>query len=268
MGFKTPIVSDTISENTKRRNTMHYIDWMEIIYWSLFVLLIIGEILVVFVFKLDKKHVVRDWVEPAFEAMIIATILRIFVIQAFAIPTPSMEDTLLVGDHPMAIKFAYGLYNPLDHKMYFDFNKPKRGDVVIFRDPTGKTNAMWIKRCMGLPGDVMSMKDKVLYINGIQQIEPYVTHKDINIYPAWRTNRDNFPPTVVPPGTLFMMGDNRDESYDSRFFGFLPYNKVRGKAVIVYWPLNRIKIIKHVKINAGTPPSNTAMPSPVTATAK
>jgi len=265
MDFKTPGLSGTISENQTRRNNMHYIDWMEIIYWSLFALLIIGEILVAFVFKLDKKHVVRDWVEPAFEAMIIATILRIFVIQAFAIPTPSMEDTLMVGEHPMAIKFAYGLYNPLDHKMYFDFNKPKRGDVVIFRDPTGKTNAMWIKRCMALPGDVVEMKDKVLFINGVKQDEPYVVHKDMTVYPAWRTNRDNFPPTTIPAGTLFMMGDNRDESYDSRFFGFLPYNKLRGKAVLVYWPLNKINIIKHVKVNAGTPPVGA---SPVTATAK
>lgn len=227
---------------------MKYIDWMEIIYWSLFVLLIIGEILVAFVFKLDKKNVVRDWVEPAFEAMIIATILRIFVIQAFAIPTPSMENTLMVGEHPMAIKFAYGLYNPMDQKMYFDFNKPKRGDVVIFRDPTEKTNSMWIKRCMGLPGDTIEVKDKALYINGKKMDEPYVVHKDMRIFPAYYQPRDNFGPITVAKGTLFMMGDNRDESYDSRFFGALPVNKIRGQAILVYWPVDKIKIIKQIKV--------------------
>jgi signal peptidase I len=233
---------------------MKYIDWMEIIYWTLFVLLVIGEILVAYVYKLDKKNVIRDWVEPAYEAMIIATILRIFVIQAFAIPTPSMENTLMVGEHPMAIKFSYGLYNPLDQKMYFDFNKPKRGDVVIFRDPTGKTTSMWIKRCMGLPGDVMEMKDKQLYINGQKMDEPYVVHKDMRIFPAYFQPRDTFGPITVPQGSYFMMGDNRDQSYDSRFWGALPFNKIRGKAFIVYWPLNKLKVIKHIKITVPQPP--------------
>lgn len=232
---------------------MKYIDWMEIIYWTLFVLLVIGEILVAYVFKLDKKHVVRDWVEPAFEAMIIATILRIFVIQAFAIPTPSMENTLMVGEHPMAVKFAYGLYNPMDQKIYFDFNKPKRGDVVIFRDPTEKTNSMWIKRCMGLPGDVMEMKEKQLYINGQKMDEPYIVHKDMRVFPSYFQPRDNFGPITVPKNSYFMMGDNRDQSYDSRFFGFLPANKIRGKAFLVYWPLNKLKIIKHIKIHVPPP---------------
>lgn len=232
---------------------MKYIDWMEIIYWSLFALLIIGEILVVYVYKLDKKHVVRDWVEPAFEAMIIATILRIFVIQAFAIPTPSMENTLMVGEHPMAIKFSYGLYNPVDKKMYLDFNKPKRGDVVIFRDPTGKSNSMWIKRCMGVPGDVLEMKDKQLYINGKKMDEPYKVHKDMRTLPAYLTPRDNFAPVTVPKNSYFMMGDNRDQSLDSRFWGVLPNTNIRGKAFIVYWPINEMKVIKHIKIEAPAP---------------
>jgi signal peptidase I len=234
---------------------MKYIDWMEIIYWTLFALLVVGEILVAYVYKLDKKNVVRDWVEPAFEAMIIATILRIFVIQAFAIPTPSMENTLMVGEHPMALKFAYGLYNPLDHKMILDFNKPKRGDVVIFRDPTEKTTSMWIKRCMGLPGDIIEMKDKVLFINGQKMEEPYIVHKDMIIYPPQYSPRDTFGPVTVPEGHYFMMGDNRDQSYDSRFFGFLPYNKIRGQAFLVYWPVNKIKMIKHIKISVPPPPA-------------
>ncbi len=225
------------------------IDYMEIIYWCIFAALMIGEFLVAKVYKLDKKHVVRDWVEPAYEAIIIATILRIFVIQSFAIPSGSMEDSLKIGDHPMAIKFAYGLYNPLQDKLIFDFIKPKRGDVIIFRDPTGKTNEMWIKRCMAIPGDTIEMKDKVFYLNGKKLDEPYIVHKDPHIYPFPQTTRDNFPQIVVPKGYIFAMGDNRDNSYDSRFWGFLPYKKLRGKAFCVYWPPNRIKIIKHYKIN-------------------
>jgi signal peptidase I len=232
---------------------MKFIDWSEIIYWSLFALLTIGEILVVFVYKLDKKHIVRDWVEPAFEAIIIATILRTFVIQAFAIPTPSMENTLLVGEHPMAVKFAYGLYNPFDNKMILQFKKPHRGDVIIFRDPTGKTNAMWIKRCIGVPGDTIEMRDKTLYLNGQKLDEPYVVHKDPKTYPAMYTQRDNFAPITVPDGTIFAMGDNRDQSYDSRFWGFLPENKLRGQAVIVYWPINRMKVIKHWRLDIPEP---------------
>ncbi len=238
---------------------MKFIDWSEIIYWSLFALLTIGEILVVFVYKLDKKHVVRDWVEPAFEAIIIATILRTFIIQAFAIPTPSMENTLLVGEHPMAIKFAYGIYNPLDKKLILQFKKPKRGDVIIFRDPTNKTTAMWIKRCIAIPGDTVEMKNKDLYLNGKKLDEPYAVHKDPKVYPAMYTPRDNFAPQTVPEGTIFAMGDNRDYSYDSRFWGFLPENKLRGQAAIVYWPLNRIKVIKHWKIDAPEPPKTPSL---------
>jgi len=249
------------------------VDYMEIIYWCIFAALMIGEFLVAKVYKLPKKHVIRDWVEPAYEAIIIATILRIFVIQSFAIPTGSMEDSLMIGDHPMAFKFVYGLYNPLQDRLIFDFVKPQRGDVIIFRDPTGKTNEMWIKRCMAVPGDTIEMKDKVFYLNGKKLDEPYVVHKDPNLYPFpdqimknipasitpqmmfqfFYANRiiarDNFPKMTVPPGYIFAMGDNRDNSYDSRFWGFLPYKKLRGKAFCVYWPFNRIKLIKHYKIN-------------------
>jgi signal peptidase I len=232
---------------------MNYIDWSEIIYWGLFILLTVGEILVAFVYKLDKKNVIRDWVEPAFEAIIIATILRTFVIQAFAIPTPSMENTLLVGEHPMAIKFSYGIYNPMDQKMILKFKKPHRGDVIIFRDPTGKTNAMWIKRCIGIPGDTIEMKDKDLYLNGKKLDEPYIVHKDPKTYPATYTTRDNFAPVTVPEGTVFAMGDNRDQSYDSRFWGFLPENKLRGQAVLVYWPVNRMKMIKQWRLDIPSP---------------
>ncbi|MCE5300616.1 MAG: signal peptidase I [Spirochaetia bacterium] len=222
----------------------NYVEWSEVIYWSLFAALTIGEILVVYVYKLDKKHVVRDWVEPAFEAIIIATVLRVFIIQAFAIPTSSMEDTLLIGDHPMAVKCAYGVGNPINGKRLVTFKKPKRGDVVIFRDPTKQTASMWIKRCIALAGDRVEVKDKALYLNGVRVNEPYVVHKDPKVYPASLTYRDNFGPITVPAGSVFLMGDNRDFSYDSRFWGFIDEDKLKGRAAVVYWPPQRIKVIK------------------------
>jgi len=227
----------------------------EFIFWALFVLLTIGEILVVYVYKLPKENKIRDWVEPAFEAMIIAIVLRTFIIQAFRIPTSSMEDNLLIGDHLLADKFVYGSYVPWKDNTYARLTDPKRGDVVIFRYPLDK-KFMFIKRCMGLPGDIIQVKDKVLYINGQKMDEPYIYNKDMRVYPAYMTPRDNFGPVTVPPDSYFVMGDNRDNSADSRFWGFLERKYLRGKARLVYWPPNRWKIIKHLKIQA--PPAQGA----------
>jgi signal peptidase I len=215
----------------------------ETTYWIIFAAVMASYALVVMVFKLKKEHPVRDWAQAVFEAMLIATFLRITVVQTFAIPTPSMENTMLVGDHPVAMKFYYGYYNPFTDKLIFDINKPKRKDVVIMRDPTDKTNEMWIKRCVATAGDTVEIKDKTLYINNIRQEEPYVVHASPLSISGFFSPRDNFPLTTIPEGHIFVMGDNRDNSYDSRFWGPLPLKKVRGKAVFVYWPLNRIKVI-------------------------
>ncbi len=120
----------------------------EFIFWMLFVALTIAELLVVFVFKLKKDNVVRDWVEPAFEAIIIAIIIRALIIQAFRIPTSSMENTLLIGDHIIANKFVYGTIVPGKEDKILQFTHPKRGDVIIFRYPDDP-KLMFIKRCMG-----------------------------------------------------------------------------------------------------------------------
>jgi len=213
-------------------------------YWVIFTAITAIYAFVVMVLKLKKEHPVRDWAQAVFEALLIATFLRITVVQTFAIPTTSMENTLLVGDHPVAMKFYYGYYNPFNDKLVFDINKPKRNEVVIMRDPTDKTNEMWIKRCVAAAGDTVEIKDKVLYVNGEIQNEPYKTHSSPLTISAFFSPRDNFPLTTVPDGHIFVMGDNRDESYDSRFWGALPLKKVRGKAVCVYWPPNRIKLIK------------------------
>lgn len=221
----------------------------EFFYWALFGAVALAYALVVHVFKLKKEHPVRDWTQALFEAMLIASFLRIGVIQSFAIPTGSMEDTLRIGDHPMALKFSYGLYNPLSGKMIFDFKKPWRGEVVILRDPTGRSNEMWIKRCIAVAGDTVEMKDKTLFINGIKIQEPYVTYRDLRVFPFPHTTRDNFPKLAIPEGYVFLMGDNRDQSYDSRFFGPVPLTLIRGKGLLVYWPPNRLKLIEHFKFN-------------------
>ncbi len=239
--------------------TIFGIEVTEFIFWSLFVLLTIGEILVRFVFKLPKENKVRDWVEPAFEAIIIAIVIRTFFIQAFRIPTSSMEDTLLISDQIIANKFIYGTTVPWIKKdKILKFAKPKRGEVFIFRYPQDP-KFMFIKRCMGLPGDKLEMKDKVLYINGKKIDEPYVFRKDVRVFPASYTSRDNWGPITVPENCYWAMGDNRDYSSDSRFWGFLDFSYLRGKAWIVYWPPSRWRVIKHYNIDA---------PQQVTTTAK
>lgn len=242
------------------------LETMEFIFWSLFVGLTIGELLVVHVFKLPKENKIRDWVEPAFEAIIIAIIIRTFLIQAFKIPTSSMEDTLLINDHIIANKFIYGttIFYPemKDGKLKFKtakilrFSKPKRGDVVIFRYPVDP-KMMFIKRCIGLPGDTIEIKDKIVYVNNKKLDEKYVFHKDFRTFPKDYVPRDNFGPIKVPEGHYFVMGDNRDYSSDSRFWGFLPDEYLRGKAWIVYWPPNRWRFIKHIKIDIDEPVADT-----------
>jgi len=215
----------------------------EFIFWLLFIILTVAELLVVFVFKLKKENVVRDWVEPAFEAILIAIVIRALVIQAFRIPTSSMEDTLLIGDHLIANKFVYGTYVPGREDKIFKISKPKRGEIVIFRFPEDP-KYMFIKRCIGLPGDKIEIINKKVYVNDEPLEEPYVYHKDMRVLPR-RYGRDNYGPVIVPEEKFFVMGDNRDYSHDSRFWGFLPYDNLRGKAWVVYWPPSRWKFVKH-----------------------
>jgi signal peptidase I len=251
--------------------TIFGIEVTEFIFWSLFVALTIGEILVVYVFKLPKEDKVRDWVEPAFEAIIIAIVIRTLFIQAFRIPTSSMEDTLLISDQIIANKFIYGTTVPWSKDKILKFTRPKRGEVFIFRYPNDP-KMMFIKRCMGLPGDRIEMKDKIFYINGKKIDEPFTFHKDMRIFPASYAPRDNWGPITVPENCFWAMGDNRDYSSDSRFWGFLPFSYLRGKAWVVYWPPNRWRIIKHLKIDAPEPVTTTAVPAlkltPVPAKAK
>ena len=165
-------------------------------------------------------------------AVALALIIRTFGVQAFRIPSQSMEDTLLIGDHLFVSKFLYGAEIPFTGGVRLPgFRDPERGDVIVFRFPRDP-NQDYIKRCVGVPGDVVEYRDKVLYVNGQRQVEPYVKLADgERVDPG----RDGFGPITVPQGKYFMMGDNRDRSSDSRVWGFVDHSELRGKAIFIYW---------------------------------
>ncbi len=183
---------------------------------------------------MKKKGLVREYTEALIVAVILALIIRTFVVQAFKIPSGSMEDTLLVGDHILVNKFIYGERIPYTNIRFFDFNRPRRGDVIVFIYPEDESKD-FIKRVVGVEGDTIEVKDKNLYLNGELQNNPYAVHKDNAVLPAHVTKRDYFGPQKVPKDMLFVMGDNRDRSADSRFWGFVPMSKVKGKAFLIYW---------------------------------
>jgi signal peptidase I len=187
-----------------------------------------------------KKSKLREYAEAIIVALILALIIRAFVVQAFKIPSGSMKPTLLVGDHILVLKFIYGTKIPFTDKRILVFTEPKRGDIIVFRYPQDPTRD-FIKRVIGVGGDVVEERNKVVYINGKPLHEPYVQHTDNDIRPLSKDVRDNFGPVYVPEGKLFVMGDNRDQSYDSRYWGFVDMKDVKGKAFIIYWSWDRTK---------------------------
>jgi signal peptidase I len=178
----------------------------------------------------------RENIEAIVIAIVLALFIRTFIVQAFKIPSGSMQPTLLIGDHILVNKFLYGVGIPFTDIKLLDIKKPARGDVIVFIYPEDESKD-YIKRVIGLPGDTIQIIDKQIFINN----SPY--HDSVGVYVDPITlergqmngNRDNFGPVTVPPGALFVMGDNRDHSADSRFWGFVNINKVRGKAFIIYW---------------------------------
>ena len=171
-----------------------------------------------------------EYLEALAVALVLAFVIRTFVVQAFKIPSGSMLDTLLIGDHLLVNKFLYGTRIPFTDKVILPIEEPADGDVIVFEFPED-TSKDFIKRIIGVPGDVVEMKDKALYRNGEKLVEPYIKHTD----PGAQQRRDNFGPITVPAGKYFALGDNRDESYDSRFWGFVDKEKIRGKAWVIYW---------------------------------
>lgn len=176
------------------------------------------------------QTVLKEYAEALFVALILAFFIRSFVVQAFKIPSGSMLQTLQIGDHLLVNKFTYGLKIPFTHKVFLPLSDPEFQDIVVFEFPED-TSKDFIKRIIGLPGDTIQIRDKKLFRNGSEVEEPYVQHTDASIVPR----RDNFGPITVPEGKYFVMGDNRDESYDSRFWGFVDRNKIEGRAWILYW---------------------------------
>jgi signal peptidase I len=181
-----------------------------------------------------KKGALRENLEAIIVAVILALFIRTFVVQAFKIPSGSMKDTLLIGDHILVNKFIYGVKAPFLHKTIIPIKDPQRGDIIVFEFPEDPSKD-FIKRVVGMPGDVVEIRNKKLAVNGEIVKDSHGIHKDPKIFPARMQPRDNFGPITVPEGKLFVMGDNRDFSYDSRFWGFVDLIAVKGKAFIIYW---------------------------------
>jgi len=187
-----------------------------------------------------RKSATREYYEAILVAVIFALFLRTFVFENFKIPSGSMENNLLVGDHLVVNKFIYGPHFNTFLDKLLPFREPRRGDVVVFKYPENPRRD-FIKRCIALPGDTVEVRQKQVYLNGTLQKEPYVIHKDPMTYPdspmvpPSLRMRDNFGPFTVPPGTIFCLGDNRDNSLDSRFWGTVPRSYVKGRAVLIYW---------------------------------
>ncbi|HTF99459.1 MAG TPA: signal peptidase I [Nitrospirota bacterium] len=209
-----------------------------------------------------KKSFYKEWIEPFLIAAVVALFIRQFVVEAFKIPSGSMIPTLKIGDHLLVNKFVYGPRIPFTDTRFFSWQEPKRGDVIVFKFPVDE-NKDFIKRVVGLPGDKIEIKNGVLMVNdqpvklleesapgraaqtseseaGFQpkfykeQLGP-VTH---DIQYLHDQSGASFGPVVVPKESVFVMGDNRDNSQDSRVWGFVKFNKILGRALIIYWSWN------------------------------
>ena len=194
-----------------------------------------------------KKSIAREYTEAILIALLLALLIRTFIIQAFKIPSGSMENTLLIGDHILVSKFSYGTHIPneipfLDIKLFDDiilFSRvPQREDIIVFKFPKDERRD-FIKRVIGLPGDFLEVRRQKIYINKKPFEDTHARHTD----PASNDSlvpRDDFGPVLVPEGYVFVMGDNRENSQDSRYWGFLNIKKIRGKALMIYWSWDRI----------------------------
>ncbi|MBI2877690.1 MAG: signal peptidase I [Candidatus Tectomicrobia bacterium] len=186
---------------------------------------------------IQRKSVVREYAEALVYAIILALVIRTFVVQAFKIPSGSMIPTLLSGDHILVNKFIYGVKVPFTDTTLVHFKKPQRGDIIVFKYPEDEKRD-FIKRVVGLPGETVEIHNKQVYINGKALKESYTIYRDEGYLPDSTSPRDNYGPTRISAGHLFVMGDNRDNSMDSRFWGFLDETKIKGKAFLIYFSWN------------------------------
>ncbi|MBD3216830.1 MAG: signal peptidase I [candidate division Zixibacteria bacterium] len=210
--------------------------------------------------KQDGFQVTLEYIKSFLIALLLALLIKATVIEAYKIPTPSMEKTLLAGDFILGNKFIYGIKIPFTDIRLPAFREPQRGDIVIFRPPHSP-NENYVKRLIGMPGDTLKITRKRVYINGelyddtafTQNTSDYMIPRDNVVgqdpyidaqrrygvtndgHRTWRPFRDNSYPIVVPEGKYFMMGDNRDNSLDSRMWGFVDREQILGQALIIHW---------------------------------
>lgn len=202
----------------------------------------------------SNMDLVWDWAKSIIVAAVLFVVIRTFFVAAYKIPSGSMERTLLVGDFLLVDKMVYGAEIPFTHRHLPALRHPERGDVIVFQYPVDPSKD-FVKRLVGLPGDTLSMHDGVLVVNGRAQRERYVTHTDPEIDPSgeefrwqrdylvrtaeasmgYHPSRNNWGPLVVPEGSYFVLGDNRDNSLDSRYWGFVPDSLVKGRPLMVYY---------------------------------
>jgi len=221
--------------------------------------------------------IIYSWLDTLWTSLIIASCIMFFFVQAFKIPSGSMRDTFIEGDHIFVNKFIYGFRIPFSKngKRYLAFKNVNRGDIVVFQCPHEALTLSerelgikkdYVKRCIAIAGDVVKIENKKLFVNGIYTNDSYAIFNDVSIFQkfnlfvsqrkyqeAWKSGkfisipmifiRDNFGPVVVPKGYCMMMGDNRDFSFDSRFWGPLSDKHIKGKALFLYWPIKRWRII-------------------------
>ncbi len=181
------------------------------------------------------KSKLREWVEAIGMAFVLTFFIRTFVVQAFRIPSGSMLETLQIGDFLFVNKLVYGARVPLTHTARLPgFRHPRTGDIVVFKFPRNPKQD-YIKRVIAGEGQTVQVINKVVYVDGKPLTEPYVKRTDTRVFPIEQSPRDNTGRIFVPPGKLFCMGDNRENSEDSRFWGFVPYENVKGKAFFLYF---------------------------------
>lgn len=195
----------------------------------------------------DRKRLIREYAEAILTALLLALIIRAYIIQAFKIPSGSMIPTLLIGDHILVNKFIYGTNIPFSDKRFLIFRKPEKGDIIVFKFPEDPKKD-FIKRVIATEGDVLESRDKVIYVNGKEVKEPYACHGDSFIRQRGSDPRDNFGPVLVPNNKVFVMGDNRDQSFDSRYWGFVDVKAIKGEALIIYWSWDSKKWLRFNRI--------------------
>ena len=184
--------------------------------------------------NVKTKSTFREYAEAIGMALLLALFIRTFIVQAFKIPSGSMIPTLQIGDHILVNKLSYGVRIPFLEHYLVSFGTPQRGDVIVFIFPEDRSKD-FIKRVIGVAGDTVEVRGKKVYVNGKQIEDSHAHFEGDDPQLAGLTGRDDYGPKTVPENHIFVMGDNRDRSYDSRFWGYVSLDDIRGKAILIYW---------------------------------